>query len=599
MRDFVRPGRLSQHTQRTQRLHAPRARAQRGALAVTAALWMVIVIAALGALDIGNVFLARRQLQRTADMSASAGAQSIGGPTGCAAATNAAQVNASQNGLPSSATVAVTCGRWDAPTGSAPVFNPAGTPLNAVQVSVSQQIPYLFLGPSRTVSASATAKAVDVGTFSVATSTVTLSGGALNGLLNSLLGTNLSLGIATYQNLAATQVKLGDIAAALGAGSINQLLSMNVTVGQLVNAMITALNASGTATADVMSALGTIAATVPPGLALNLGNSATANGLFSLGLSDPQGALSAQVSALDTLLAAAEIANGTSAINIAPALNLGALANVSAQLVMTEPPVIAIGEAGSPTATAHSAQVRVFINVSIGNFNAPGLLSVTTLNLPLYIEVGNATASLQSTQCTGSKLTSRSTVAVQQWGAASVCVSGSASAANVSNTTQPLTCATPAAVTSVSLLGQPLIGIGVGSPSPPAGLQIALQGSSPTGMTPATLNFDAQPGNSDDYQSVNTNALGSASASLLGQVITQLPSALYVSVGNSNLRLGNLGLLSALLTPVLNAVVSTLTPVLQQLDTLIVPLLQALGVQVGAATIHDIALSCGEAQIVN
>jgi uncharacterized membrane protein len=587
MRDFVRPDPAQR------RAHVHRARSQRGAIAVTAALWLAVAVAALGALDVGNVFLARRQLQRTADMAASAGAQSIGGPTGCTGATTAAKSNASGNGLQADATVTVTCGRWDAP-----VFSTTGSPLNAVQVDVARQIPYLFLGPSRTVHASATAKAVDVGTFSVATSTATLSGGALNGLLNGLLGTNLSLGIATYQSLAATQVKLGDLAAALDAGSIDQLLNMNVSVGKLVSAMVTALGASGTATADVTSALGSIAASVPAGLQLNLGDSASAHGLFSLGLSDPQGALSAQVSALDMLLAAAEIANGTSAINIAPALNLGALANVSAQLVLTEPPVIAIGEAGSPTAVAHAAQVRLYVNVRVVNFDAPGLLGVTALNLPIYIEVGNATASLQSTQCTGSKLTSRSTVALQQWGAASVCVSDAA-ASYVTNTTQTVACSTPASLTNVSLLGQPLVGISVGSPSPPAGLQIALQASSPSGMTAPTLNFDAQPGNSDDYQSVNTNALGSASASLLGQVITQLPNALYVTVGGATLRLSNLGLLSVVLTPVLNAVVSTLTPLLQQLDTLIVPLLQALGVQVGVATIHDIALSCGEAQIVN
>jgi uncharacterized membrane protein len=596
MRDFVRPDRAARRAP-MHRAHARRARTQRGAFAVTAALWMAVAIAALGALDVGNVFLARRQLQRTADMAASAGAQSIGGPPGCAGATTAAQSNASGNGLQADATLTVTCGRWDAPA-----FSTAGSPLNAVQVDVARQVPYLFLGPSRTVRASATAKAVDVGTFSVATSTATLSGGALNGLLNALLGTNLSLGIATYQSLAATQVKLGDLAAALDAGSIQQLLNMNVTVGALVNAMVTALDANGTATADVTSALGSIAASVPAGLKLNLGDSSSAHGLFSVGLSDPQGALSARVSVLDTLLAAAEIANGKSAVDIAPALNLGALANVSAQLVLTEPPVIAIGEAGSPAASAHAAQVRLYVNLSVGNFDVPGVLTLGVLNLPLYIEAGNATASLQGTQCTGSKLTSVSTVALQQWGAASVCVSDAA-ASYVANTTQAVTCSRPATVMNVSALsklGLPtLLGISVGSPVPPAGLQIALQASSPSGMQAPTLDFDAEPGNSDDYQSVNTNALGSASASLLGQVITQLPNALYLTVAGINLRVGDLVGLNGWLAPVLHGAVDTLTPALRQLDTLIVPLLQALGVQIGAATVHDIALSCGEAQIVN
>ncbi|CAB3758348.1 hypothetical protein LMG29739_02915 [Paraburkholderia solisilvae] len=576
-------------------------RVQRGAIAVTAALWLAVAVAALGALDVGNVFLARRQLQRTADMAASAGAQSIGGAPGCGGATDAAKANATGNGLQPDATITVTCGRWDAPAAGAPVFDEDGTPLNAVQVDVARQIPYLFLGPSRTVHASATAKAVNIGTFAVATSTATLSGGVLNGLLNSLLGTNLSLGVLTFQNLASTRIKLGDLATALNAGSIDQLLKMNVSVADLAHAMVSALDASGTASADVTSALATIAATVPAGLKLNLGNSGSGNGLFALGLTDPQGALSAQVSALDMLMAAAQIANGTSAIDVSPVLNLGALANVSARLVVTQPPVIAVGEAGVDAngvarTSAHAAQVRLYVNLRIGNFNVLGLVSAGVLNLPLYIEVGDATASLQSTQCTGARQTSISKIGVQ-WGAAAVCVSNAA-VLNPSNTTQPVNCSQPASVASLSVLGYPLLGVGLGNPSPPAGVQVALRASSPAGATPPTLNFNAQPGDADDYQSVNTNALGSASAGLLGQVITQLPNALYLSVGGVNVRLGNLGIYVAL-APILNGAVDALKPALSQLDTLLVPLLQALGVQVGLATVHDIALSCGEAQLVN
>ncbi|CAB3760585.1 TadG family pilus assembly protein [Paraburkholderia humisilvae] len=580
--------------------HRARAR-QRGAVAATAALWLAVAVAALGVLDVGNVFLVRRQLQRTADMAASAGAQSIGGPAGCKGATDAATFNASGNDLPPDATIAVTCGRWDAPA-----FNPSGAPLNAVQVDVSRDVPYLFVGPSRTVRASATAKAVDVATFSLATSAATLSNGVLNGLLNSLLGTNLALGIVTYQNLAAAQLKLGDLAAALNAGSIDQLLNMNVTVADLVHAMATALDANGTVSADVASALGTIAASVPPDLTLNLGNSATANGLLAVGLADPQGALSARISALDALLFAAEIANGTFAVNVAPALNLGALANVSAQLVVIQPPVIAVGEAGldadgNPRTSAHAAQVRLYVNLGIANINVPLLASIKLLNLPLYIEVANATASLQSTQCTASKLTSSSTIALQ-WGVASLCVSDAA-AANVANNTQPSSCALPATVASVNplpILGlPPLIGLSVGSlppATPTQGLSLALQQASTD--PPPTLGFDAQPGNSDDYQSVNTNALGSATAGLATQLAAQLPNAIYLTVLGGNFRLGKLGLYAGL-SPVLTTAINALTPALNQLDTLLVPLLQALGVQVGVATVHDIALSCGEAQLVN
>jgi uncharacterized membrane protein len=462
-------------------------------------------------------------------------------------------------------------------------------------VDVARRVPFLFVGPAHNVTAEATAKAIDVGTFTLATSTATLSGGMLNGLLNSLLGTNLSLGVVTYQNLAAAQVKLGDLATALHFGTIDELLNANVRLADLASAMITALGAGGTASADVTSALGAIAATVSTNLNVNLGNTANTSGLLAIGLSSPQGAQSASISVLDTLVVAAEIANGKSAIDLTPALNLGALANVSARAVVIQPPVLAVGEAGQDASgawrtSAHAAQVRVYLNVSLVNLNLGPLAQVSVLNLPLYVEAGGqGTAYLQSTQCTTSKSTSRSTIVVQP-GLASVCVGGDVAAANVANNTVPVSCTQPAKLTNVTLASLQVVGISVGNFSPPSGLSIPLQAAAPS-----TLTFNAVAGDSDDYQSTDTNALGSATASLLTSVVAQLPSALYVTVLGINIRVGDTGLLAQLLTGVVNG----LTPVLNSLDGLLVPLLQLLGVQIGVSTVHDIALSCGEAQLVN
>jgi uncharacterized membrane protein len=58
-------------------------------------------------------------------------------------------------------------------------------------------------------------------------------------------------------------------------------------------------------------------------------------------------------------------------------------------------------------------------------------------------------------------------------------------------------------------------------------------------------------------------------------------------------------LIKDLVTAALTLVVNLLTPILNLLDTALVPLLQALGVQIGAATVHDTSLTCGEAQLVN
>jgi len=138
-----------------------------------------LAVIALGAVDIGHFYYARRDLQRTADLAAAAGAQVIGSAGGCAAAANTARLNATANGLPADGTVQITCGRWD-PSANAgqSYFAASGTPLNAVQVVVSQPVPFLFLiGQARDLSASAVAQATNISSFSLSTSVASLSGG--------------------------------------------------------------------------------------------------------------------------------------------------------------------------------------------------------------------------------------------------------------------------------------------------------------------------------------------------------------------------------------------------------------------------------------
>ncbi|WJF91289.1 pilus assembly protein TadG-related protein [Paraburkholderia bonniea] len=568
---------------------------QRGAIAVLAAVWIGLAVVALAALDVGNAFLMRRQLQRTADMAALAGAQSIGVAAGCATATAAAQGSARANGLPAAprASLSVSCGRWD-PTvnAGASYFSTTGAPQNAVQVKVSQNLPYLYLGPARLVQAQASAKASNIGAFSLTTTLASASPALLNGLLNGLLNTSLNLSLASYQGLAQTQVKLLDLAAALGVGSMSQLLNTQVSIAQLANAMVTAVSQSSVASASVATDLGTIAAAVPGGPKISLGDSSSANGLLAISLADQQAAANATISALDALLVAAEIAHGSSAVNLGLGINLGPLVTLTAQAKVLEPPVLAVGEAGrAPDGTwrtsAHSAQVRVFLNVALlKGVSLLGLANLTALNLPIYIEAGQGTAYLQSLRCTTHPATSQSVI-VAQPGIAALCV-GADAASNFANTTGSTTCQKPVTLTSASLLFSllGLVNISVGSTSPPSGLNLSLQAAAPT-----TLGFNGIAGDSDDYQSTNTNGAGSATAGLLTQLVSALPGSLHATL------LGGLDV-TALVAPVLSAVVSLLSPILISLDALLVPLLQLLGVQIGISTVHDSGLSCGQAQLV-
>ena len=563
-------------------------------------------MAALGAIDVGNFYFMRRDLQRTADLAAAAGAQTIdstGSTTGdCSAATASAQQNAQTgNGLSTAASVSVVCGRWDPSVNAGQsYFSTTGSPMNAVQVTVQQTVPYFFVGPARVIQATATAQATNIRSFSITTAVASLSGGLLNGLLNGLLGSNLNLSVASYQGLASAQIRLGDLATALGVGSMSQLLNTQVTVAQLASAMATAVTQSTTASATVVSDLGTIAAAIPGGQQIALGNTSDTNGVLAVALDDPQAAATATVGVLDTLLVAAEIANGQSAINLGTALNLGALASVTAQAKIIEPPVIAVGEAGQNAdgtwrTSAHSAQVRVYLNVNLANpsvgltyLGLPDLVSISALNLPIYIEAGDGTATLQSTECTTQQATSQSTI-VATTGLAGLCIGGDASS-NFTNTTTATSCNLPAQITQVSGLGYSLINVSVGTSSPTAGLNLQVQ----SGQT--SLVFNGVPNSSTAYQSVNTNALGSVTTG----VLTQLAAALSNQTpGNQTIHATVAGLdVTALVGPLVSGLATLLSPILTSLDALLVPLLQLLGVQIGVSTVHDLGLACGQAQLV-
>ncbi|MEC5405577.1 TadG family pilus assembly protein [Paraburkholderia sp. MPAMCS5] len=574
------------------------ARPQRGAIALLAAVWVSLAVVALGAIDIGHFFYARRDLQRTADLAAAAGVQLIGSAGGCAAAAGSAQLNAAANGLPGDGTVAATCGRWD-PSANAgqSYFVASGTPLNALQVVVSRPVPFLFLiGQTRELSASAVAQATNIRSFSVSTSVAGLSGGLVNGLLNGLLDTSLNLDVASYQGLATAQVKLSDLAAALGVGSMSQLLQTQVTLGQLASAMATALAQGSVASASAISGLNTIASASAGTTAINLGNTASTSGLLAIGLANPEAAASATVNALDALMVAAEIAHGTSAVDLGAALDLSPVASVTAQARILKPPVIAVGEAGTyPDGTyrtsAHSASVQVYLKLRLVNANLdlgagfPSLVNVSLLDLPIYLEVAPGTADLQSTQCSTQKSTSYSWIAATP-GVAALCVGGDASG-NFANTAAPTACSQPAPLTSVSvpLLSLNAIDVSVGSRSPANGFNLSLQPPQPT-----VFRFDNVSGDSDDYQSTDTNGLGSAAGGLVSQLAGGLANSMQASA---------LGLdITDIAAPLLQALAKLLKPILNSLDLLLVPLLQLLGVQIGVSTVHDLGLACGQAQLV-
>lgn len=564
---------------------------------------MVVAVAALGVLDLANIYLQRRSMQNVADLAALAAVQQMDDT--CTQPLATATANAASNGftVSSTQTLSVTCGRWDANSSGAMTFVPNGTtPLNGVIVDVSKRVPYFFVGPARTVQASSTAKATVIGSFSLATSLAQVN--LLNGLLGSLLGSSVNLSLVSWNGIANANVTLGQLAkVATSAGTVKGLLDSSVSVSGLAQLMVNALQSGGSVVStDVAASIAGLQAVASASALSNvqipIGGSGSTPGLLSLGLADAESAANVSVNALQALLVAAEIAQSgqppvAADVDLSGIPGLSALIPLGLKLSVNvlSPPSIAVGEAAdNPDASpewrtyAHNAQITVLLDVGLGTVGIPGVLSAS-VNLPLYVEAGAATAGLASASCGPTAAQSSSTIGVKT-GIANLCLgSPPTSAQELQSGECGGTQASLAKVTLLSILGG---GAGVGVD---ANLSLPL-----ANKEQYTLTFD---GNGNLLSNTQTGSSGSNVSTSVGDALsgglTSLGTALSngsglsVEVANSKVDLGALG---ALIAGVLSPLVSTLDTVL------LGPLLQLLGVQLGVANVTDFPLSCGVAQLV-
>ncbi|WP_080414179.1 TadG family pilus assembly protein [Burkholderia ubonensis] len=637
-----------------------RMRGQRGAVSVLATVWVLVALVTLGAIDIGNLFFQRRDLQRIADLSALAAVQSLDpSDTSCGAANTAALNNARENETSNTVTtgapargqdqVAATCGRWDPQVyaGQPAYFAPAAsgmTQLNATQVTVTRTMRYSFLGVVSmlgagpgTMSATATARASAIDTFSISATLASVDPVWLNGILSALLGTSVSLTLADYQALAGANIKLLGISTALGAGTVNGLVDLSVTVPTLIgnlSAYVGALQAGGGNGPGYVAQLQAASTALGKLAGASVGNTTVVvanapNALLNISLGNPQSGADAQVNLLDLLTTAAQVAaynkGHAVSLNTGVTLPLGASGFnvVSLQLQVLNPPSIAVGEAGLlPNGTwrtqASSAQIGVYLNVQTpsipitGALGLSGLIDLTLngINLPIYLLVGGpAVASLAATKC-GSATTPSTTTIVATPGIAKLCISAPPSGTlNLSNVS---TC--PPAGTlqllnlQASTLLSPPVSLGVSASISNPVLQIVGTASSSApyaGYPSATpYHFCNAPAGLATPVSCGSGWVSPSTASSPNSYWTTYVNNLGASLGTalSNINLNAITILGIPipLGPLLNAIGSlVLQPVLSALDAVLVPILGLLGVQVGQATVHQISLTCNAAQLVN
>jgi uncharacterized membrane protein len=541
----------------------------RGSIAIPAAITMTMLcgVTALG-VDVGNMFADRRKAQSTADLAAIAAVSDL------VNAGKAASDTVTRNGYLNNASFNIEYGVYTPSAQVAPGNRFAAADAasaNAARITLSTVTPLYFAGlitgkDSFVIKTTATATRSAFASFAIGSRLAAVDGGLINQVLGGMLGTSLSLSAMDYQSLLNTQLDLFGFMDALAARmnltavSYNSLLASNAKTTDIVGAMVDAGKKQYGASNAAVQALSGLAASIA-GLSSTVKVSTLADlGPYSsLPIGTPP-KVTTSLAAYDLLSAAAQISNGQHQVQAALALNVPGIAGVNLKLAVGERPQgtswITVGSEG---ASVHTAQTRLLLSVQVAGSGAASLI-----NLPVYIEVASATASLKKLQC-GFPNVATSTAAVDVTPGVLDAWIGAVSDSQLTNFTS--------------------------APNPPAATLVNTSLVKVTGRAHASVtNMSATPVifSYSDIQQKTKKTVGTTdfSSSLLRGLIRD------TAIGVNVLGLGlDLGGLSSLVTTTL----SNATPAI---DLVLNTVLQTLGAGLGQADVWMLGIRCDGAVLV-
>lgn len=379
-------------------------RERRGGVGVFVACAMPLLVSfAAFAVDYGTVQLDARRLQGVADAAALAGAT----------APDAAQADAAVRALVAAswtkATVVRTVsGRYraDPQIAMAQRFAPGGNG-DAAQVQVATDSPTYFASffgiPSVRIVRQATAQRRAAASFSVGSRLIGLDGGMLNALLSALTGRTITLGVFDHRALIESNVDVFTLLdrvklrANLSVNDYGELLSADVRVSDVFGALSDTLSASGEAgaagaVARVNGAVG--------GQLIRLGALIDA-GPFAKQASGGTGA--ARMPVLPFMTTVLET-NGPRRLALDLGTTVPGVASLKMQVAVGEraqsSPWLAVTDKGETI--VRTAQARLYAHARLAPTLLPGLSSLASIDLPLFVQAAGAEARLKTIDCSGS-----------------------------------------------------------------------------------------------------------------------------------------------------------------------------------------------------
>jgi len=382
---------------------------QRGALTVITPLLMLLVIL-LGAmaLDGARLFSLRKEMQSQVNAAATAAAdaaQACGGEFVALQDINdRALIAAQQQGFSGdSSSLVVQPGVIESDDEKVLSFEPV-TDLrrsNGVAVTYEREEPISVLLPESvfgtvTMSVGAAARKELIGTLSAAGSTAVVGGtqqtaNLLNVLLGAILngGTPFNIDPTEFSSLAETTVKLGDVLDDIGVDTVEELLSTDVLVGELLGA----LNSAADPLADVGGAMdeligGAGVDTVKLADVINIVGSGEIPANSRLPL-------------YDTVMALAlNLVEGTVVEGALPdtQINIPGITETEIELFVGKAPSVVvgparIGEDGEWITRFYAPDVGLTVSSELN------VLNLLTLRLPLAVQAGGGTGELVWARC--------------------------------------------------------------------------------------------------------------------------------------------------------------------------------------------------------
>lgn len=404
-----------------------RRRDERGATALFAAVLvsLVLLIVAAFAIDLGMQRAGRRDMQTVADMVALDMGRLIDGrtraeieagsgtdPSAAAQLSWSVANNADEavGGTPGVTAywVEVAADGTYPEAGGSPVQVAGGDVPNGVVVVAGTDVGFAFGSITGTrggdVQRSAVAVAEESACFrlgSYAARLDTNSSAMLDGILEGILGGGVNLDLLSYTGIADASISLLDLAAVLGVGSVDQLLSSTINAGTLLVAAADVLRADGVSNADVVGLVGAELG----GISIRVGDLIRAE-------PGSGAAETVTVNALDLLAGTVLVANGTNAVAI-PALTANlpfAGTDLTSSLTLIEKPRVSCGKRG---ARAETSQIALTVGGPLAS--PPGVLGLTPTNVSTQIaaNVASARGTLSDILCGSETATDPSGMDVQ------------------------------------------------------------------------------------------------------------------------------------------------------------------------------------------